>query len=326
MDSNVLCGIGQLYRDSQPGQTNANNGSYTAFSRVDAGCWGYGEAHEIMHNLGGVQPDAPHGTPNFHCWDENDQMCYDDDGTGPATMQSVCPNRDNRLFDCNHDDYFLAGSPAAGSWLSTHWNTYNSRFLVRGPLGQPTNLAPAVDAGPNRSVQLGTSAALDGTVSDDGRPTGAAVSVVWAKSAGSGTVTFAAAGSIDTTAGFSAAGTYTLSLTATDTHLSANDTMTVTVTDPSAPVTDTFSGSFSMRLRSITLTFASGAGGMIVTVQAPSNNTVTATLYAPDGSVLRQMWGTGTRTMTATGPVRGTYRLVMSGTGGFYTVSVRHLP
>jgi hypothetical protein len=324
MDSNVLCGIGQLYRDSQAGQANANNGYYSAVSRVDAGCWGYGESHEIMHNLGGVQPDAPHATPNFHCRDENDEMCYDDDGSGPVVMQSVCPGRDGRLFDCNHDDYFLAGVPPTGSYLATHWNTYNSRFLVRGPLGQPVNVAPVVDAGPDRSVSLGQQASLDGTVTDDGRPIGAVVTATWAKSAGPGTVTFAAAGSVDTTAGFSAAGTYTLSLTASDTLLSAGDTMTVTVTDPNAPVTNTFNGSFSNRVRSITHSFASGAGAMTVTVKGPSNKTVTATLQAPDGTVLGRTSGTGTRTMTATGPDSGTYRLNMTGTSGSYTTTVQH--
>jgi len=326
MDGNVLCGIGQLYHDSQPGQTNANNGSYTAFARADAGCWGYAEAHEIMHNLGGVQPDAPHGTANSHCWDENDEMCYDDDGSGPVVMQSVCATRDSRLFDCNHDDYFHAGVPPAGTWLASHWNTYNSRFLVRGPLGQVTNGAPVVDAGPNRAVQMGQQAALDGTVTDDARPVGAAVTAAWTKAGGPGTVSFAAPGSVDTTAGFSTAGTYTLSLTASDTQLSASDTMTVTVTDPNAPVTDTFSGSFSTRVRSITHSFASGAGAMTVTVKGPSNKTVTATLYAPDNTVLRQTSGTGTRTMTATGPARGTYRLVLTGTSGSYTATVQHLP
>ena len=329
MDSNVMCGIGQIYRDSQPGQTNANNGSYTAFGRVDAGCWGYGEAHELMHNLGGVQPDAPHATPNFHCSDESDEMCYDDDGSGPVVMQSVCAGRDGRLFDCNHDDYFLAGTPPAGSWLSTHWNTYNSRFLLRGPLGgttTPTNVAPTVDAGPNRSVQVGQQAALDGTVSDDGIPAGAAVTVAWARAAGPGTVTFASPGSVDTTAGFSVAGTYTLSLTASDTQLSASDTMTVTVTDPNAAVTETFSGSFTSYRRSITHSFSSGAGAMTVTVNGPAKKTVTTKLVAPDGTVLAEMSGTGTRTMTANGPVLGTYRLVVSGTSGSYTASVTHLP
>jgi hypothetical protein len=279
-----------------------------------------------MHNLGGVQADAPHGTPNFHCWDENDEMCYDDDGTGPVVMQSVCPSRDGRLFDCNHDDYFLAGVPAAGSYLSTHWNTYNSRFLVRGALGQPTNVAPVIDAGPNRSVSLGQQASLDGTVSDDGLPAGAAVTVAWAKASGPGTVTFAAPTAVDTTAGFSAAGTYTLSLTANDTQLSAGDTITVTVTDPNAPVTNSFSGSFSFWTRSITHSFASGPGAISVTVKGPSNKSVTATLQAPDGTVLGQTSGAGTRTMTASGGVRGTYKLVVTGTTGSYTATVQHLP
>lgn len=326
MDANVLCGIGQIYRDSQPGQTNANNGSYTAFGRVDAGCWGYGESHELMHNLGGVQPDAPNATAGFHCRDENDEMCYDDDGSGPVVMQSVCSGRDGRLFDCNHNDYFLAGTPAAGTYLSTHWNTYNSRFLVRGPLGQPVNVAPTVDAGLNRSIQLGQQATLDGTVTDDGKPAGAPVTVAWAKAAGPGTVTFAALNAVDTTAGFSAAGTYTLSLTASDTQLSASDTMTVTVADPNAPVTKTFTGSFSNRVRSITHSFASGAGAMTVSVKAPNNKTVTATLRAPDGTVVGQTSGTGTRSMTVNGPVRGTYSLVMTGTSGSYTATVQHLP
>jgi len=327
MDSNVLCGIGQIYRDSQPGQTNANNGYYTAFGRVDAGCWGYAEAHELMHNLGGVQPDAPNATPGFHCRDENDEMCYDDDGSGPVVMQSVCGARDGRLFDCNHDDYFLAGVPAASSYLSTHWNTYNSRFLVRGPLsGEPPNVAPTVDAGPNRSIELGQQATLDGTVSDDGKPAGAAVSVSWAKSAGPGTVTFASANSVDTTAGFSSAGTYTLALTASDTQLSTTDTMTVTVADPNAPVTDSFTGSFTTKRRSISHGFASGAGAMTVTVKGPSNKSVTATLRAPDGTAIGQTSGTGTRTFSANGPVRGTYTLVMTGTTGSYTATVQHLP
>jgi hypothetical protein len=325
MDANVLCGIGQIYRDSQPGQGNANNGYYSAFGRVDAGCWGYGEAHELMHNLGGVQPDAPHATAGFHCWDENDEMCYDDDGSGPVGMQYVCGSRDSRWFDCNHDDYFLAGTPAPGSYLSTHWNTFDSRFLIRGATGQPTNVAPTVDAGPNRSVQLGTQASLDGTVTDDGLPAGAPVTVTWAKSAGPGTVSFAAPNSVDTTAGFSAAGTYTLSLTAGDTQLSASDTMTVTVTDPNAPVTDTFTGSFTNKRRSVTHSFSAGAGSMTVTVKGPSNKAVTATLRAPDGTTIGQVTGTGTRTMTVNGPARGTYSLVMTGSSGSYTATVQHV-
>lgn len=136
VESNVYCGIGSLYRDSQPGQTNINNGSYAQYARTDAACWNYAEAHELMHNLGGVQDDAPNATPGFHCSDEADEMCYDDDGNGPVVMRSVCAGRDGSLFDCNHDDYFFAGTPPATNYLATHWNTAFSAFLI-APAGTP---------------------------------------------------------------------------------------------------------------------------------------------------------------------------------------------
>ena len=148
VESNVYCGIGSLYRDSQPGQANLNNGQYPQYARSDAGCWNYAEAHELMHNLGGVQNDAPNATPDFHCTDENDEMCYDDDGNGPVVMRSVCTGRDGTLFDCNHDDYFLAGTPASTNYLATHWNTAFSAFLIAPatpvdttPPAAPTGLA-----------------------------------------------------------------------------------------------------------------------------------------------------------------------------------------
>ena len=142
VESNVYCGIGSIYRDSQPGQANLNNGSYAQYARSDAGCWNYAEAHELMHNLGGVQTDAPNATAGFHCTDEADEMCYDDDGAGPVTMRSVCAGRDGSLFDCNHDDYFLAGTPAPANYLATHWNTALSAFLIAPAVApQPTTVS-----------------------------------------------------------------------------------------------------------------------------------------------------------------------------------------
>ena len=146
VESGVYCGIGSLYRDSQPGQSNINNGTYPQYARADAGCWNYAEAHELMHNLGGVQNDAPNATPGFHCSDENDEMCYDDDDNGPVVMRSVCSNRDGSLFDCNHDDYFLAGTPASTNYLATHWNTAFSAFLI-APAVAPDTTPPATPSG-----------------------------------------------------------------------------------------------------------------------------------------------------------------------------------
>ena len=146
VESNVYCGIGSIYGDTRPGQENYNNGYAAQYARSDAGCWNYAEAHELMHNLGGVQPGAPNATPGYHCSDENDEMCYDDDGSGPVVMRSVCSARSGTLFDCNHDDYFLAGTPAADNWLATHWNTANSAFLM-DPGFVPDTTAPAAPSG-----------------------------------------------------------------------------------------------------------------------------------------------------------------------------------
>jgi hypothetical protein len=145
-ESNVYCGIGSIYRDSQPGQANVNNGTYPQYARADAGCWNYSEAHELMHNLGGVQTDAPNATRGFHCSDEADEMCYDDDGSGPVVMRSVCSGRDGTLFDCNHDDYFLAGTPAPTNYLATHWNTAFSAFLIAPAVAVDTT-PPAAPSG-----------------------------------------------------------------------------------------------------------------------------------------------------------------------------------
>jgi hypothetical protein len=74
-------------------------------------------------------------------------------------------------------------------------------------------------------------AALDGTVTDDGKP-GPTFTTTWSKVSGPGTVTFANANAEDTTATFSAAGTYTLRLTANDGALSGVDDVVITVLGP----------------------------------------------------------------------------------------------
>jgi CubicO group peptidase (beta-lactamase class C family) len=91
-----------------------------------------------------------------------------------------------------------------------------------------TNDAPVVSAGPDLTVALSGSAPLDGTVTDDGVPS--PVTTTWAKVSGPGTVTFGNAAAVDTTAQFSAAGTYVLRLTGNDGALSASDDVTIAVT------------------------------------------------------------------------------------------------
>lgn len=88
--------------------------------------------HEVSHNLGAVQRSAPHRSASWHCLDETDILCYDDDGAGGFATFSSCTSTTGQLFDCKQDDYFNP-APAAGSYLATHWNLFNSVFMC--PVG-----------------------------------------------------------------------------------------------------------------------------------------------------------------------------------------------
>jgi hypothetical protein len=116
------------------------------------GWWPEGFLHEMTHNLGAVQWGAPHSTqplggssPQYgHCWQGADVMCYVEDGGAAHGMQQDCaglPGAIPQNYDCGRDDYFNP-APAAGSYLATHWNTYDSAFLA--PCGE---VAPACGGG-----------------------------------------------------------------------------------------------------------------------------------------------------------------------------------
>ena len=111
----------------------------------------------------------------------------------------------------------------------------------------PSNAAPVVSAGPDRSVTLPASASLDGNVTDDGLPNPpGATTPTWSKVSGPGTVTFGNPAAVDTTATFSAAGTYVLRLSVTDSALSATDDVTVTVSPATGGGATTFETSIAL--------------------------------------------------------------------------------
>jgi len=171
VDANVYCGIASLYQDDSASLTNVNN-SGGGYARVDNACWGLAnpiEAHEVMHLLGGVQNSAPHSTGAGHCTDRYDRMCYADSSTVTTTF--TCPDYSHeRLFDCNHDDYYST-NPPSGSYLATHWNTASSSFLE--PVGPDawspatstvTTASPAVSPSPSPTPTM-TTATFSGSLS-----------------------------------------------------------------------------------------------------------------------------------------------------------------
>ena len=90
------------------------------------------------------------------------------------------------------------------------------------------NLAPVVSVGPDRPTHVGEPLSLQAVVRDDGLPT-SSTTVNWQAVSGPGTVTFGAPQSAQTSATFSAAGTYVVRAVASDSALTGSDDLLVTV-------------------------------------------------------------------------------------------------
>src|SRR5262249_39384995 len=107
---------------------------------------------------------------------------------------------------------------------------------INGYFDDPANnQPPSVTAGPDQTITLPASANLSGSAADDGKPSPpGALTYQWSVVSGPGTVTFASATSLSTTASFSEAGIYELQLTANDSQISNSDVLTVFVNPPSS--------------------------------------------------------------------------------------------
>lgn len=146
-----FCGEGHV----GGGNSTSTAGRAPVYTVVD--CWnGSTTLHEIGHNLGAVQAPStdypPHATRGWHCYEESDVMCYDDDNDGTSmftrpdgtkvSQENTCSGEPGWKFDCGHnldghthngvvvgsEDYWDPNSPTR--YLATHWNTANSLFLT----------------------------------------------------------------------------------------------------------------------------------------------------------------------------------------------------
>jgi hypothetical protein len=77
-------------------------------------------------------------------------MCYADGGPqgASANLTFDCPQQPDRsqVFDCGQDDYFNP-VPTAGSYLATHWNTYDSPWMCPADTCGPAPATASVAGG-----------------------------------------------------------------------------------------------------------------------------------------------------------------------------------
>ena len=146
----------------------------------------------------------------------------------------------NSFIDKNQTHQFTIGLTDSTDFAGTSatiesaYRTINATITSsdQNPGVGGSNTAPTVEAGDDQTIALSVDATLDGTVSDDGLPTTpGTVTTLWTLISGptGGTVLFADATQVDTTANFSVEGTYVLDLDADDSELASNDQITITV-------------------------------------------------------------------------------------------------
>ena len=169
---------------------------------------------------------------NRQNWPNCPEGCFGAFGYGGQHIGWTCPAE--RVVVAHRGPYKMFNIQSDGF---TGEDRMFRTVLAALPAHGTPNEAPAVSAGADQTITLPGGASLDGTATDDGLP-GGALATVWSKASGPGAVTFADASAVDTTAGFSEAGSYVLRLTASDGALSASDDVTITVSPEPAVDTD----------------------------------------------------------------------------------------
>lgn len=149
-DCGLILDQAEAPKDDRPGPENlAHRGGYIAiaFQLVARTA-----LHEIGHDPGAVQTSAPHAGQGAHCYGNDDAMRYPYTAAVPTQtpLLRACV-ADPQPFDCGQDDYF-GPARAAGNYLDTHWNTYDSIFICEIATCVPPAPAPPAAPAPAGTV------------------------------------------------------------------------------------------------------------------------------------------------------------------------------
>ena len=220
------CGQGELYPDTRRTSDNSNQRStlsivyrpYSSGSADGGFCRGRTLAHELGHNMGALQRQAPNAFDGAHCDDSaEDVMCY------PSKTRN---DTGGEAFDYRNDDYWdPAANPRSGSAATLPWWTVNlSKYVCAttgcgGAAPSPTNQPPVAGFTPSCTGLVCTF--TDQSIDPDGAVTG------WSWDFGDGTTSTVR----NPSKAYAVAGTYTVTLTATDGTASSSASAPVTVVD-----------------------------------------------------------------------------------------------
>lgn len=136
---------------TQPDKSNSNNRGgrlHSIYAEVEGSPTGSREnewtatahtiAHEITHNLGGLNTLSPNRTSDGHAKDCYDVLCeragnadyFPVAECGATANYGLTEMRGSKFYnrlDCREDDYWTVYNRA--SWAQTRWNAYNNSFL-----------------------------------------------------------------------------------------------------------------------------------------------------------------------------------------------------
>ena len=141
--------------------------------------------------------------------------------TGPGTVTFANANERETTASFSTPGVYILRLRASDGQLAS-----NDELRVEV---EPPNHPPVVNAGPDQLIRQPEGVGLNGSVIDDGLPTGQLLSIQWTKQSGPSVVSFANSNSATTSATFSQAGNYVLRLSANDSLLNTSDEVTVTV-------------------------------------------------------------------------------------------------